>query len=658
MSAPRTRPFPGVVWGEYPQRDSPASAVGLRAFLRGLKAVAPPRIGRYEHFARKLAARPADARPLAVRLQALRDRLALAAEWDNEGLEEAFALAVDALESSQGIRAYPSQVMAARIMLDDRLAEMATGEGKTVAIALAAAIAALGNTPVHVITANDYLASRDAQAMSPFFTALGLSAGVVTQPLSQAQRRAEWGRDVTYCTAKELAFDYLRDGMARPQGLADLQRRARRLSAAVAPNAAAAPQPLLRGLCMAIVDEADTVLIDEASVPLVLSQAGSDLLDPLFLAQAASQAASLREGVHYRLAGGSVALMADGRERLLAWPQQAKAPPTHNDRRHREDAVQLALTSQHVLQRDRDYVVKDGKVTLIDATTGRAAEGRAWSRGLHQLVELKEGCELTGRNNTVLQITFQRFFPRYLRLAGMSGTVRGSAGEMLSVYGLATVRVPTRLPSRRRKEPVAVFADTPALWQAVARRTQEVHSSGRPVLIGTGSVAESEQLSAVLTLRGLTHAVLNARQDGAEGEVVAAAGLCGRITVATSMAGRGTDIHLGEGVAALGGLHVILCQHNASRRIDRQFIGRAGRRGEPGSVQVMLALDFVLARRWLPAWWRNLAVKPGLSHPLLELTALWPQWLATYTQRKQREALCRNDEETGKSLTFNRETFS
>ncbi|MEP6790444.1 MAG: hypothetical protein ABI907_03675 [Ramlibacter sp.] len=648
------RPFPGVVWGDYPQRES-EQRPWLPALGRRLRALAGgPGIGPYRRFAQRVREAPpvSDPPEFLRRLAALRAAWAGGRVWDEASLAEAFALACAALESSLGLSAYPSQVMAARIMLDGRLAEMATGEGKTVAIALAAAITTLGNTPVHVITANDYLASRDAQGMAPFFRALGIAVGVVTQPMNQAQRRAAWACGITYCTAKELVFDYLRDGLFRSRGLGDLEHRARRLGDA----AQGGSGPLLRGLCMAIVDEADTVLIDEAGVPLILSQPGADAPDHGFLQQAARQAGALRAGAHFEIApnGRSVSLTEAGRGELAAWP--VARLPVHNDRRHREDTVTLALTALYLLQRDRDYVVREGQVVIIDETTGRAAAGRAWSRGLHQLVEVKEGCAFTGRNDTVSQITFQRFFPRYLHLGGMSGTLAGSGGEMSEVYALSTVAVPPRLPSRRRELPLAVYPTTDALWHAAAARVQEIHRTGQPVLVGTASVADSEQLSAVLKAAGLPHAVLNARQDEAESELIAAAGQRGRITVATSMAGRGTDIQAGDGVDELGGLFVLLCQHNASRRIDRQFLGRAARQGRPGTVQVLLALDFPLLAR-LPRWWRGLATR-GLPQPLLRLTVRLPQWVAAYTGKKQRQTLCRVDGETERELSFNRGKFS
>lgn len=655
---------PGVAWGTYPQRASGVRRDGPHRAAALLRALAGgPRPAPYARFAARVAESGAASaglcgEALVAAVVALRRRQSGRA-WDAAALADAFALAARALESTLGLRPYRTQVMAARILLDGRLAEMATGEGKTVAIALAAAVAALGNTPVHVITANDYLAARDAAAMGPFFAALGLGCGAVTQPMDQAARRVAWGRNIVYCTAKELVFDYLRDGMARPQALGDLEQRAHRLVGdAGGAGMAGAGAPLLRGLCFGIVDEADTVLIDEAGVPLILSRADASALEHGFLAEAARRAAGLRAGVDFELmtARRRARLLPAGQQQLAGWPDGPV--PLHNNRRHREDTVCLALVAAHGLLRDRDYVVQDGRITIVDETTGRGAPGRTWSRGLHQLVEIKEGCAATGRNTAMAQITYQRFFTRYLRLAGMSGTVGASAAELRGVYGLETVAVPARLPSLRRVLPTQLLADSAALWRAVAAEVAAVHAQGRPVLVGTETVAQSEQLSAVLAAAGLPHAVLNARQDAAEETVVAAAGQRGRITVATSMAGRGTDIALGEGVAALGGLHVVLCQHNASPRIDRQFTGRAARRGEPGSVRVMLALDFPLFGAWLPWAWRAVAAREGMPGPLVRLTVGWPQWCAAYTGRQHRQSLSRADGETERALIFDREKFS
>ena len=566
-------------------------------------------------------------------------------------IAEAFALACRTLQSTLKITPYASQIVAARIMLDGRVAEMPTGEGKTIAIAIASAVAALRDVPVHVITANDYLASRDAREMEPFFSALGLSVGSVTQPMDLAERRSSWAKDIIYCSAKELVFDHLREGVSETSGLSELERRARRLS-----GVDTVEPPLLRGLCMAIVDEIDTVLIDEASVPLVLSRRAADSPEQHFLVQAAAQAARMREGHHFTLgAETEVTLLTNaGRQQLLAWPASNHA--VYNQRRHRESTLVLALIALHKLQRDRDYVVIDGQVTIVDETTGRAAKGRAWSRGLHQLVEIKEACKLTGRNDTVSQITYQRFFPRYAHLSGISGTVRGCAYELAEVYGLSVVAVPPRLPRRCREAKPVIYANTKDIWQAVLASARSAQSRGQPVLIGTATVSDSEHLSRIFTLAGLPHAVLNARQDEAENTVIAGAGQKGQVTIATSMAGRGTDIKLGVGVAELGGLHVILCQHNVSSRIDRQFLGRAARQGQPGSTENMLASDFPLLRFWLTCVTHRLLGKYGMG--FLRKLASLSQWLAANLAKRRRMALLRADTEIERELLFNRDKFS
>jgi preprotein translocase subunit SecA len=638
--AARAWPFPGVVWGDYPEQapqDSPR---------RSPRPLGRKALGR---FADTAAGKPPLALPvLKQRLLSLRSVPSHREAW----LVEAFALAASAMAATLGFPLHRQQLLAARVLLDNRLAEMATGEGKTAAIALAAAVAALGRTPVHVVTANDYLAQRDAGGLQPFFSLLGLRVDCVTQPMLAAARRQAYGSDVTYCTAKELAFDYLRDGMSRVADLSSLEQRARSLRRA-------APQepPALRGLCMAILDEADTVLIDEARLPLVLSQSNGSAPEEEFHRSALAQAQRMAEGADFRRAadGRRIELTPAGRQRLSQWPPAAH--PLYSHRVHREAAVELALTALWVLRRDHDYVVREGQVLLIDETTGRAAPGRAWSQGLHQLVELKEGVEGSQSNSTVTQITFQRFFPRYLRLAGASGTLGEAASELRAIYGLDVVVVPPRTKRRVIHHRSRLFADSASLWQAVAAATQAMRAAGRPVLIGTESVAQSEQLSAVLAEQGLEHKVLNARQDSDESALIACAGQAGRITVATSMAGRGTDIVLGAQVVERGGLHVILCQHNASARIDRQFLGRAGRHGQPGSVQTLLALDFPLMQRWWPRWWHWLLRRTGFPQVLSWPTVQFAQRIEAFTQRKQRVTLCRATESEERELTFSRQVF-
>ncbi|MBL8378491.1 MAG: preprotein translocase subunit SecA [Burkholderiales bacterium] len=662
-SASPALPMPGVLWGDYPERAADPAPRGIIARLdrawQGLARYASgwPAARRRRFALRVLAhatARQDCAGPdLTRHAAALRANLARQG-FDEANLLEAFALAVLASEEALGFKPYATQIEAARVMLDNRLAEMATGEGKTVAVAMAAAVAALGGIPVHVITANDYLAARDARELASFYRVFGLRADAVTQPMDRAARHRAYRADITYCSAKELAFDYLRDTLCRPRGMSDLRQRARRLSA----SDGAAAAPVLRGLCMAIIDEADTVLIDEAGMPLVLSRGAQSADSAAFLAGALALAQTLSQDADFEVQPDRRAtLTAAGADKVAAWPA---APGRYGEqRRHRENIVCLALGALHVYRRDRDYVVRAGKVLIVDDHTGRTAPGRAWSRGLQQLIEIKEACTPSAALETIAEITFQRFFRRYLRLAGMSGTLSGARRELGAVYGLAVESIAPRTPSLRTCSRPVLHADGAALRDAVVRRAREVHATGRPLLIGTASVAESEALSCTLADAGLPHAVLNARQDQAEAALVAQAGELGRITVATSMAGRGTDIRLGHGVAERGGLKVILCQHNGARRIDRQFIGRAARNGEPGSVDIMLSLDSPLFARWLPRWWLSLAARhASLPAWLLHLTTALPQWLEEHHRAAQRRRLLELDIRRERELDFCQRTAS
>ena len=627
-------PFPGLLWGSYPQMrlpiEKPRRATSLRA--RGVEAQARDL---HVELAAPLAIEPA--------LQALRQ--VPQARREDAWVRQALRIAAAAMEQTRGVRPYWQQLMAARALLDQRLVEMDTGEGKTVAIALAAAVAGLARTPLHVVTANDYLAARDADELRPFYARLGLTVAAIGQGMEMAERRAAYACDVTYCTAKELAFDYLRDGMLHPGDLSPLERRLRE---ATMPR----HEPVLRGLCMAILDEADTILIDEARVPLVLSQAAPAIAEQAFLRRALALARHLQEGRDYNVAAGSVQLTAAGVAQLASWPPDAH--PLLGHPQHRASTLELAVTASRLLERDRDYVVVDGQVQLVDENTGRTSPGRAWSRGLHQLVELKEGVPLTRRNTTVTQITFQRFFVRYLRLAGISGTLRGSGSELRTVYGLATVRVRPRTPRQVRYEPPRLFADSDTLWQAVAQRATTLCSAGRAVLVGTETVQQSEALAAVMRAAGLEPVVLNARQDREENEIIAAAGQPGRLTVATSMAGRGAHITLAPEVLAAGGLHVILCQLNASARIDRQFLGRSGRQGQPGSCEVMVAQDFALLQRWLPGPWQALVRRLGFPRPFAWASLRAAQALEACTRTRQRVRLSHLAQGEERELNFSR----
>lgn len=577
-----------------------------------------------------------------------------------------FALIGEAAHRVLGKRPYEAQYMAAWSLLQGALVEMATGEGKTFAAALAACIVGLARISVHVVTVNDYLATRDAEEMGPLYRFFGLDVGVVVQGLARPLRQIAYARPVTYCTNKELAFDYLRDSSA-------LGARASRLHLAfdcVRSDARGTVVPeqtiVMRGLTYCIVDEADSVFIDEARTPLILSTQNQAALGREDFNFALDLAARMDPVLHYtleertrrvRLLPASYDWLDTHVEAKLSAEGRVDDPVWSSPRR-REELMQQAIAARAFYRCDRHYVVVAGKVQIVDESTGRVMPDRAWERGLHQMIEAKEGVELTGQRDTLARITYQRLFRRYVRLAGMTGTGMEVSSEIHRVYGLDVVRVPLHRPSKRRMLGARCFVDASAKWQVVAdvARAQAIDGA-RPVLIGTRSVQASEQLSAVLAARGIDHVVLNAKQDQGEAQIVAQAGQAGRVTVATNMAGRGTDIALGPGVAARGGLHVILTEYNESRRIDRQLIGRCGRQGDPGSAELIVALDDELFVTQVPRLAQALAARPAVRDrgvPVLVLETL--RWLAQQRaedhNRQVRMQNLRQDRQLAKTLSF------
>ena len=581
---------------------------------------------------------------------------------------QCFALIREAAGRVLGQRHYDSQLIAGWWLLGGRLAEMATGEGKTFSATLPACTAALAGIPVHVITVNDYLAARDAEAMGPLYAFLGLSCSAIVHGMTRPDRRIAYGRDICYASNKELAFDYLRDRAA-------LGDRASTMHLAIDSlrGERAAKQPVvLRGLCFAIVDEADSVFIDEARTPLILSRT----LEAQALAREATDALALAEQLqvdeHFeldiarrrvRLTDAGEALlehMAESAALPVAQPAPTAAEPSSlpapGARAMREN-VQRALAALWLHQRDEHYVVLDDKVQIVDAATGRVMPDRAWEQGLHQMIECKECVPVTGRRETLARITYQRLFRRYLRLSGMTGTGMEVAAEIGRTYGLAVARVPLHRPSQRRDLGVRCLADTTSKWQAVADAVEAMAvRQGRPVLIGTRTVKASEQVSAALQARDIAHVVLNAKQDHDEAALVAQAGEPGRVTVATNMAGRGTDILLGEGVAARGGLHVVLTEYNESRRIDRQLVGRSARQGDPGSSEAIVALDDELFTTQAPAWVAALQALVGRRRTVPNwgsaLVRRMAQGRIERLNRASREGNLRQDRRLAQVLSF------
>jgi preprotein translocase subunit SecA len=563
-------------------------------------------------------------------------RIALAAR--------AFALTREAASRSIGQRHFDVQLVGGWAMLNGMIAEMETGEGKTLTATLTAATAALAGRAVHVITVNDYLAERDAEAMGPVYRALGLSVGCVRQGMDPASRRTAYRCDVTYCSNKEIAFDYLRDRMAlggRPRPIA---MRLHALS-----GGGQGDRLLLRGLQFAVVDEADSVLVDEARTPLILSAEGSHNQEEALHEQALALARELGEA-DFSLGDDGVELSAQGEQRLeeLCRPLQGvwRGP------RRREQLVRQALSALYRYQCDKHYLVRDGKVVIIDENTGRLMPDRSWEQGMHQLIEMKEGCEVTRRRETLARISYQRFFRRYVHLAGMTGTASEVAPELWAVYRLRVATVPTNRPARRVRCADSVYGRTELKWRATVERIRELRATGRPVLVGTRSVAASEELARALDAAQVPYRLLNARQDRDEAQIVARAGEPGCVTVATNMAGRGTDIKLAPGIAELGGLHVIATELNDSARIDRQLFGRCGRQGDPGSCEAILAIEEDLVDSFLPFAARRLRHLERLPLALGKAVFAAAQWRAERAYSRTRRDLLDLDDYLGDILAF------
>lgn len=513
----------------------------------------------------------------------------------NEPLEkllpEAFALVREAAHRALGMRHYDVQLLGGVAMHFGAVAEMQTGEGKTLTATLPMYLAALSGKGAHLATANDYLARRDADWMRPAYELLGLSVGVVESSTPRGQRRQAYQCDVTYGTAKEFGFDFLRDRL--------IDRRAAdgggRLLAEMLGHTDGPPpdEPVQRALHFALIDEADSILIDEARTPLIVSSlpGESERAAAALYRWAASVQHRFNEHDHYEYkhAQRTVTLNAAGRRLLreLSKPEALVEVGMLDLYEHVERAIKV----KREFLPDRHYVVREGEIVIVDEFTGRLAEGRKWRVGIHQAVEAQEGVEISIESGDAARIAIQDLFLRYSRLAGMTGTAANSGPELQRIYKVFVAAVPTNRPPRREGLPDLVFGTAEHKWRAIVEEAAEIHATGRPVLVGTRSIDKSERLSRMLTEAGLIHQVLNARHSAAEAELVASAGQAGKITVATNMAGRGTDIKLGPGVVELGGLHVICTELHESQRIDRQLIGRCGRQGDPGTYRQFLALD-------------------------------------------------------------------
>ena len=499
-----------------------------------------------------------------------RERLANGETLDDI-LPEAFAVVREGSRRVLGMRHFDVQLIGGMCLHEGKIAEMRTGEGKTLVATLPVYLNALTGEGVHMVTVNDYLARRDSEDMGRLYRYLGLTVGLVVHDMDFPERKFAYSRDVTFGTNNEFGFDYLRDNMV------------------IYPE-----QMVQRKLHYAIVDEVASILIDEARTPLIISGPGAKSTD--MYAVMAKAVAGLREGIDYTV---------DEKQKTVA-PADNTIPKVEKilgiNNLYAPENIELshcftaALRAKALMKRDRDYVVRNGEIIIVDEFTGRLMEGRRYSDGLHQAIEAKEGVKIQRESQTLATITFQNYFRMYDKLGGMTGTAKTEEDEFLKIYNLPVIVVPTNKPVIRKDYPDLIFKTKRAKYKAVGRAVTSLHAKGQPVLIGTTSITQSEELSAILKKNGIPHNVLNAKFHEKEAEIIAGAGQKGAVTIATNMAGRGTDIKLGEGVPELGGLFIIGTERHESRRIDNQLRGRAGRQGDPGASRFYLSLEDDLLR--------------------------------------------------------------
>ncbi len=489
------------------------------------------------------------------------------------------------------------QMIGGLVLHEGAIAEMATGEGKTLAAALPVYLNGLGGHGVHVVTVNDYLAGRDAKQMGLVYKFLGLTVGLIVNGLDPETRRTSYNSDVTYGTNNEFGFDYLRDNMA------------------VDPS-----QLVQRELNFCIVDEVDSILIDEARTPLIISGPAEDATDKYSKANEIAQKLIKNKDFGVDEKDKYIMLTEKGVNHVESLLQITNLYGEHADWVHYLDQ---ALRAWHLYEKDVDYIVRDGEIVIVDENTGRLMEGRRYSNGMHQAIEAKEGVQIRRENQTLATITFQNYFRMYKKLSGMTGTAETEATEFIKIYNMNTWVIPTNKPCIRQDLQDMVYKSEDAKWRAIVAEIKERHGKGQPLLVGTASIEKSEHLHGLLEKEGIPHEVLNAKNHGREAEIIQYAGYKDKVTIATNMAGRGTDIALGPGVTELGGLHVLGTERHESRRIDNQLRGRSGRQGDPGSSQYFLSLDDNLMRIFGGDSVKNLMTRFGvgedevITHPIV-----------------------------------------
>lgn len=495
-------------------------------------------------------------------------------------LPEAFAVVREASVRTIGMKHYPVQVMGGIVLHEGNIAEMATGEGKTLVATLPAYLNALTGRGVHVVTVNEYLANRDHELLSPLYNFLGLSTSVVLSGMDIEEKQKAYQADVVYITNTEVGFDYLRDHMVYSKN-----------------------DKVQRELHYCIVDEVDSVLLDDARTPLIISGMGQkpDIL--YHLSDLCARTLKKDRDFTVDEESRTVSLTEEGMEKVEKMFRIQNIADSDNAKIRFH--IDRALQAHYIMKRDKDYIISNNQIKIIDESTGRISEGRRFSYGLHQALEAKEGVKIRKESKTLASITYQNFFLLYKKLAGMTGTAKTAEEEFRDIYNLDVVTIPTNKPVIRKDLPDRLYLTREAKLRAIVNDIRECHKRGQPVLVGTSSIEKSEKLSRMLDKEGIPHVVLNAKNHAKEAEIVAQAGQKGAVTIATNMAGRGTDIKLGEGVKELGGLKVIGTERAVNRRIDNQLIGRAGRQGDPGVSQFYLSFDDDLLRIFAPESVKN-----------------------------------------------------
>ncbi len=571
----------------------------LSSRIRTIAGPAHRRLNRWAEIVHKIGSLEADFKALdhhqlRKRSLALKYR-AKSKEPLEQLMPEAFALVREAAVRTVEMRHFDVQLLGGIAMCSGSIAEMETGEGKTLTATLPLYLHALVGKGCHLATVNDYLARRDAEWMRPVYEQLGMTLGVVETQMPQPQRRQAYGCDITYGTAKEFGFDFLRDRLLlrrMHEGDTDF------LSAMLgqASGGGGSEKPVQREQQFVLVDEADNILIDDARTPLIISAMPTEAqkIAVECYGWAAEIAGEFVEDEHYEYdhEKKKVELNAEGRKLARGVPK-----PEAMDRvgmYHIYEYVERAVKVAREFFLDQHYVVVDGEIVIVDESTGRLAEGRKWRSGIHQSVEAKQGVEVTVETGQAARVTVQDYFSRYKHLGGMTGTARTSAKELRKIYKLHVIQIPTNRPSARERLDDMVFGTELSKWNAIVEEIQTLHSLGRPILVGTRTIDKSETLAAMLDEVGIEHKVLNANKIAEEADIIARAGLRGKVTVSTNMAGRGTDIKLGEGITELGGLHVICTELHDSARIDRQLVGRCARQGDPGTIRQYVSYEDVV----------------------------------------------------------------